>query len=129
MKNCWRRYSKGTPYDVRWGRVRRSIRPRVRYLQKFYHTWYAPNNAIFVIAGDVQPETTLAVRRLFESIPPKKLPRRPTFEFESVKPAKMQMTSDLSYGMAVITFRMLKFGQCGRRGDAGVGGCVVDASR
>ena len=99
---------KGTPYEHDALGTRPSFdKTTGAMLQKFYHTWYAPNNAIFVIVGDVQPAATLAtVRRLFESIPPKKLPRRPTFEFESVKPAKMQMTSDLSYGMAVITFRM-----------------------
>ena len=76
-------------------------------LQKFYHTWYAPNNAIYVIVGDVEPQATLAmVRRLFENIPSKKLPGRPAIHLQTVKPATLHMTSDLSYGLAVITFRL-----------------------
>ena len=47
-------------------------------LHKFYDTWYAPNNAIFVIAGDVQPEHVLAqVKALFGDIPRKTLPAKP----------------------------------------------------
>jgi zinc protease len=76
-------------------------------LQSFYRNWYAPNNAIFVIVGDVEPAATLAaVKRLFEGIPSKKLPRRPEVHLQTVKPATLQMTSDLSYGLAVITFRL-----------------------
>ena len=76
-------------------------------LRSFYSDWYAPNNAILVIVGDVNPPATLAdVRRLFGSIPSKKLPRRPTFALQPVKAETFQMTSDLSYGLAVITFRL-----------------------
>src|ERR1017187_4159562 len=76
-------------------------------LQRFYRNWYAPNNAIFVIVGDVEPEATLAaVKRLFENIPSKKLPRRPDINLQTVKPATLHLTSDLSYGLAVITFRL-----------------------
>ena len=47
-------------------------------LHQFYDTWYAPNNAIFVIAGDVQPEHVLAeVKALFGDIPKKTLPAKP----------------------------------------------------
>ena len=47
-------------------------------LHQFFDTWYAPNNAIFVIAGDVEPEHVLAeVKTLFGDIPKKSLPHGP----------------------------------------------------
>ncbi len=46
-------------------------------LLKFYHTWYHPNNAVYVIAGDVDPQTTIAqVRAIFGDMPAAKLPAR-----------------------------------------------------
>ena len=46
-------------------------------LERFYETWYAPNNAVLVVSGDVEPA---AVRRLAEEtygkIPARTLPPR-----------------------------------------------------
>jgi zinc protease len=99
---------KGTPYAHDALGTRPSFdKTTGAMLQKFYHTWYGPNNAILVIVGDVEPEATLAtVKRLFENIPSKKLPGHPAIHLQTVKPATLQMTSDLSYGLAVITFRL-----------------------
>jgi zinc protease len=99
---------KGTPYEHDALGTRPSFdKTTGAMLQKFYHTWYAPNNAIYVIVGDVEPQATLAmVRRLFENIPSKRLPGRPAIHLQAVKPATLHMTSDLSYGLAVITFRL-----------------------
>jgi zinc protease len=99
---------KGTPYEHDALGTRPSFdKTTGAMLQSFYHHWYAPNNAIFVIVGDVDPDATLAsVKRLFEKIPSKKLPRRPSIHLQPVKPASFTMTSDLSYGLAVITFRL-----------------------
>ena len=48
-------------------------------LHQFYETWYAPNNAIMVIVGDVDPQPTLGeVTKLFGDIPAKKVPARPS---------------------------------------------------
>ncbi len=75
-------------------------------LKKFYDDWYAPNNAILVIAGNVEPHHTLAmVKRLFEKIPMKKLPARTPVNLSPLKPVKIELDSDLSYGMAVIAYR------------------------
>lgn len=76
-------------------------------LKKFYDSWYAPNNAILVIAGDVAPEATLAkVKALFGAIPKKPLPERPTIEFEPVKAQSLRLKTDLPYALHVIAFRM-----------------------
>ncbi len=76
-------------------------------LQKFHQTWYAPNNAILVVVGDVQPDSVLTkVKQLFGGIPEKKLPPRPSFQFQPVKPDTLNLKTDRPYGMAVISFRM-----------------------
>jgi zinc protease len=99
---------KGTPYEHDALGTRPSFdKTTGAMLKKFYDTWYAPNNAILVVVGDVEPSTVLAtVQRLFEKIPAKRLPSRPRIDLQSVKPASLHMTSDLGYGLAVITFRL-----------------------
>lgn len=75
-------------------------------LKRFYDDWYAPNNAILVITGNVDPQRTLAmVKRLFGPIPRKKLPARAPIALSPLKPAEMQLDSDLSYGLAVVAYR------------------------
>jgi len=64
-------------------------------LHHFYETWYAPNNAIFVIAGDVQPEHVLAeVKDLFGDIPRKTLPAKPQVNLEAVKSKALALPLD-----------------------------------
>ncbi|HTS20159.1 MAG TPA: pitrilysin family protein [Verrucomicrobiae bacterium] len=98
---------KGTPYEHDALGTRPSFdKTTGAMLREFYGKWYAPNNAILIIVGDVELQPTLtAVHRLFGNIPAKTLPRRPTIELESVKPEGLHLTSDLAYGLAVITFR------------------------
>jgi predicted Zn-dependent peptidase len=46
-------------------------------VKEFFRTWYVPNNASLVIAGDIDPAATLAlVEKYFGPIPPGKLPER-----------------------------------------------------
>ena len=76
-------------------------------LHQFYDTWYAPNNAIFVIAGDVQPEHVLdQVKALFGDIPRKTLPAKPQVNLEAVEAKALALPTDLPYGLAVVSFRM-----------------------
>lgn len=76
-------------------------------LHNFYASWYAPNNAILVIAGDVDPQGALQeVQKLFSDIPQKKIPPRPAFRLQPVAAEKLTQTTDLPYGLAVISFRM-----------------------
>ncbi len=76
-------------------------------LHKFYDTWYAPNNAIMVIVGDVNPQQTLAkVKELFGDIPRKKIPKRATVKLASVSTQTLNLDTDLPYGLAVLSYRM-----------------------
>ncbi len=76
-------------------------------LHKFYSDWYAPNNAILVIVGNIDPPATLAeVKNLFDAIPAKKLPAKPAFTFQPVSAQTLNLKTDLPYGMSLISFRM-----------------------
>jgi zinc protease len=76
-------------------------------LRKFYEGWYAPNNAILVIAGDVQPEVVLGkVKELYGDIPRKQLPLRPEIKLQPVKSESFTLESNLPYLLAFIGYRM-----------------------
>lgn len=76
-------------------------------LKKFHDTWYAPNNAILVIAGDVDAASTLKqVKALFGDIPKKALPARPTFDFKPVQARTVKLPSDYPVGITAIAWRM-----------------------
>lgn len=79
-------------------------------LRSFYKKWYAPNNAIFVVAGNIEPQAVLGqVKRLFGDIPEKKLPQRPAVKLQPVVPQSIKLPTDQPYGMAAVAFRMSGF--------------------
>jgi len=98
----------GTPYAHDALGTRPSFRKTTtKMLKKFHDTWYGPNNAVLVIVGDVEPERTLAlVRKLFENIPSRPLPKKSDITLQSLKPARIMLDSDLPYGLAVVAYRM-----------------------
>lgn len=98
---------KGTPYAHDALGTRPSFdKTTGTMLRKFHQTWYAPNNAVLVITGNVDPAATLGlVRSLFEKIPSRKLPKRPSVKLQPVKPETLELKTDLPYGMAIIAFR------------------------
>jgi zinc protease len=99
---------KGTPYEQTGLGTRPSFdKTTDAMLRKFHDTWYAPNNAILIIVGNVQPEQALEqVKEIFGGIPSMKLPARPEFHFEPVKPETLKQDTDLPYGLVAITFRL-----------------------
>jgi len=51
---------------------------KIEDVQKFYEQYYAPNNAVLAIVGDVQPEDIYAkVEKYFGPIPARRVPPRP----------------------------------------------------
>lgn len=76
-------------------------------LQQFYRSWYAPNNAILVITGDVDPQTVLAkVKTIYGAIPRHNVPPRPVVNLQAVKPETFTLPSDLPYQLVFVAFRM-----------------------
>ncbi len=76
-------------------------------LQQFYRNWYAPNNAILVITGDVDPQTVLAkVKSIYGAIPRHDVPPHPVVTLQPVKPETFTLPSDLPYQLVFVAFRM-----------------------
>jgi zinc protease len=97
----------GTPYAHDALGTRPSFdRTTAAMLKRFHDTWYAPNNAILVIAGNVDPEATLAeVRRLFGDIPMRKLPPKPAVNLRPVQPTSFTVDTDRPSGTLMIATR------------------------
>jgi zinc protease len=76
-------------------------------LKKFYRDWYAPNNAILVITGDVDPVAALAsVKRLYEPIRRRPIPPHPEVKLQPVKAESFTLDSNLPYSLVFVSFRM-----------------------
>lgn len=76
-------------------------------LEAFHNKWYAPNNALLVIAGDVDPQAVLArVKALYGRIPAKKLPSKPAVTLAPVAATTITTPSDQPFGLVLVTFRM-----------------------
>jgi zinc protease len=79
-------------------------------LAQFARAWYAPNNAVLVIAGDVDPSSALAtVKRLYGSIPARTLPARPAVNLQPVASETFTLPSDLPYAVFFQGFRFPGF--------------------
>ncbi len=99
----------GTPYAKNGLGTVSSFDHRVNpaQLRKFYDAWYRPNNAIYVIVGDVDGPATIArVRQLFGDIPSAKLPARAPVHLQPLKPAVYHDTSDQAYTAVLLGYRM-----------------------
>jgi zinc protease len=84
-----------------------ALRVNSAQLRRFYHTWYRPNNAVYVITGDIDPNATIAaVRRLFGDVPAGKLPPRPTVRLGALKGALYHDTSDQAFTGVALGYRL-----------------------
>ena len=98
----------GTPYAHDALGTRPSFdKTSAAMLKRFYTQWYAPNNAILVIVGDVDPAQTLAsVKQLFGDIPRHRLPERPTVKLRPVSAKLLQLPTDQPYGETIVSYRL-----------------------
>jgi zinc protease len=97
----------GTPYEHDALGTRPSFEKTTGAdLKAFHKKWYAPNNAILVLVGNVDPEKTLAkIKALFGPIPRHALPARAQIDFKPVKPAIFTIDSDYPNYTRVIAMR------------------------
>ena len=78
-----------------------------KVLQGFYDSWYVPNNALLVIAGDVDPEQTLSrVKELFGPIARHDTPARTPVKLSAFKPSTIAKTTPQGTGSVQFMYRM-----------------------
>ncbi len=98
----------GTPYEHDALGTRPSFdRTDAALLRRFYETWYAPNNAILVVAGDVRPAAALAeVRAAFGDIPGRQVPTHAGFTLSPVQSRTLTLPTDFPIGLVSLAYRM-----------------------
>lgn len=76
-------------------------------LLALYRAWYHPNNAVYVIAGNVDGPTTIKkVAKYFGGIAAAPLPVRPKVDLRPVKAATYHVDSDQPYDIIATSFRL-----------------------
>ncbi len=76
-------------------------------LKAFHDKWYAPNNAILVVVGDVDPAAVLAkVRTDFGPIPAKTIPQKPTLSLSGMAGGHIILPTDRPSTTQLLVFRM-----------------------
>jgi len=75
-------------------------------IRAFYHTWYKPGNATLIVAGDIDPQVTLAqVHRRFDAIPDGALPARAPITVPPLTASTLEATVDFPVGFGALAFR------------------------
>ncbi|HET9095380.1 MAG TPA: pitrilysin family protein [Candidatus Baltobacteraceae bacterium] len=100
---------KGTPYAKDGLGTLYSFNHQINaaVLRKFYSTWYHPNNAVYVIAGNVDgPSTIKLVEKYFGSIPASKLPQAQKVALQPLKAATYHVDSDQPYSLIALAYRL-----------------------
>jgi zinc protease len=75
-------------------------------LKEFHDKWYAPNNAILVLSGNVDPVATLEkIKKYYGAIPRHAIPARPAINLQPVKRESFTGDSNLPYTLTTVSFR------------------------
>ncbi len=98
----------GTPYEHDALGTRPSFdKTDAKLLRGFYERWYAPNNAILVIAGDVDPQAALAeVKAAMGAIKRRDIPAHAPFTSSAVTPKTLTLPTDLPFSLVTLAYRM-----------------------
>src|SRR5262249_38821997 len=99
----------GTPYEHDALGSRPSFdKTTAADLKSFYDKWYAPNNAILVVVGDLDPQATLAkIRTMFGGIARKTLGTHPAINPKPLtKLDPISVPTDRANATAVVAMRM-----------------------
>jgi zinc protease len=98
----------GTPYaDFGLGTVESFKKIQAKDLKAFYDRWYHPNNAIYVIAGNVDPQATIAkVKALFGNVPAAKLPVRRPVHLQPLTPLTLHDNSSDPITVDFVAYRV-----------------------
>ena len=98
----------GTPYAFDALGTRPSFeKTTAAMLKQFHDRWYAPNNALLIIVGNVDPAATLSqVRALFGAIPRRTLPARRAVRLQPIKATSFSVDTDRPEGTQMIAFRV-----------------------
>jgi zinc protease len=76
-------------------------------LKAFHDRWYAPNNAVLVVTGDVDPARTLAtIREVYGGIRRHPVPAHPAIDLQPVKAETFTLPSNLPYALALVAYRL-----------------------
>lgn len=99
----------GTPYAKDTLGTLHSFNDQINsgVLRRFYSTWYHPNNAVYVIVGDVDGPTTIRlVKKYFGDIPAARLPARPNVTLRPLMGASYRVATDQPYTLVAMAFRL-----------------------
>ncbi len=97
----------GTPYEHDALGTRPSFdKTDAKLLRDFYERWYVPNNAILVIAGDVDPQAALAeVKTYFGPIPRRDIPAHAPFTVSPVVQKTLTLPTDFPVALVTLAYR------------------------
>ena len=98
----------GTPYEHDALGTRPSFdNTTAAMLKDFHDKWYAPNNAILVVVGNLNPKAILAkIKSLFGPLKARRLPARPRMKFKRAQPSSLSIDTDSPYETQVIAMRL-----------------------
>lgn len=101
-------FFKGTPYaQATGGTVASFEKMQSADIQRFYHTWYSPSNATLIIAGDIDPQHTLAqIHALFDHIPAVPVPTRTPMVVAPLAVTTIQDSMDFPIGFGALAYRL-----------------------